>query len=194
MGYARYPFRDFETYFRIVIGLDEDNIQLILKQNSSNFVTYELSPRFYTIKDSSEAVYTLGHYEGTLKFGYDDITWKTEFILTRFGSTFGTLRFDHNTSFKSLLKITPNWAYEPTNAIHADTPDVYTSDKTLNLNTLDKIHLKCEIIDGSVVNGLVQQILFSFVLDETSGNKLFCQPKTIRYKKNRTVLNTITFS
>ena len=32
MGYARSPIRDFESYFRIVVGLDEDDIQLILKQ------------------------------------------------------------------------------------------------------------------------------------------------------------------
>ena len=34
MGYARSPFRDFESYLAIVIGLDEDDIQLILKQYS----------------------------------------------------------------------------------------------------------------------------------------------------------------
>ena len=27
MGYARSPFRDFENYLRIVVGLDEDDIQ-----------------------------------------------------------------------------------------------------------------------------------------------------------------------
>ena len=31
-GYARYSFRDFESYLRIEVGLDEDDIQLILKQ------------------------------------------------------------------------------------------------------------------------------------------------------------------
>ena len=66
MGYARSPFRDFESYLRIVVGLDEGDIQLILKQNNSNFVTYELSPGIYTIKDISEAVYTMGDHEGTL--------------------------------------------------------------------------------------------------------------------------------
>ena len=29
--YARSPFRDFESYLRIVVGLDENDIQLILK-------------------------------------------------------------------------------------------------------------------------------------------------------------------
>ena len=32
-GYARSPVRDFESYLRIIVGLDEDDIQLILKQH-----------------------------------------------------------------------------------------------------------------------------------------------------------------
>ena len=50
MGYARSPFRDFESYLRIVVGLDEDDIQLILKQYNSKFVTYKLTPGIYTNK------------------------------------------------------------------------------------------------------------------------------------------------
>ena len=42
MGYARSPFRDFESYLRIVIGLHEDDIQMILEQYNANFVTYEI--------------------------------------------------------------------------------------------------------------------------------------------------------
>ena len=56
MGYARSPFRDFESYFRNVVGLDEDDFQLILKQNNSNFVSYKLEPGIYSINDFSEAV------------------------------------------------------------------------------------------------------------------------------------------
>ena len=32
LGYARPPFRGFESYFRVVVDLDEDVIQIILKQ------------------------------------------------------------------------------------------------------------------------------------------------------------------
>ena len=54
--------------------------------------------------------------------------------------------------------------------------------------------MKCDCIDGSVVNGIREPILFSFVLDKPSGYKVFCQPETIHYKKiNKSVLNTITF-
>ena len=54
--------------------------------------------------------------------------------------------------------------------------------------------MKCDIIDGSVVNGLRQPILYSFVLDKKPGYKMFSEPETIHYKKiNKFVLNTITF-
>ena len=97
---ARSPFRDFESYLRIVIGLDEDDIQLILKQYNTNFVvTYELDPGIYSIEDISKLVHTMREHEGTLEIEYDDISMKTKLILTRFGSFFGTLRFDE----KSLI-------------------------------------------------------------------------------------------
>ena len=65
MGYARSPFRDFGSYLRIVVGMDDHDIQLILKPCNSNFVTYEITPGIYSIEDVSEAVYTMGDHEGT---------------------------------------------------------------------------------------------------------------------------------
>ena len=194
MGYARFSFRDFESYLRIVVGLDEDDIQLILNQYNANFVTYELYPGIYTIEDLQEAVYLPGDHEGTLQIEYDDLNEKTKLILTRFGSTFGTLRFDEKSFFDSLLDFTPFWDYKPTNAIHADSPGVFTSGKILNLNIISEIHLKCDCIEGSFVNGVREPILFSFVLDKSSGYKVLCEPETILYKKViRSVLNTTTF-
>ena len=185
-GYANSSFRDFESYLRIFVGLEEDNIQLILKQYNEKFVTYELDPGNYTIEDLQKAVYPLGDHEGTLQIGYDDLNKKVKLDLTRFGGTFGTLRFDEKSFFHTLLGFTPYLDYKP---------GVYTSNKIiLKLNTINKIHLKCDIIDGSIQDGIRQPILFSFVLDKPSGYKVFCQPETIHYKKiNKSVLNTITF-
>ena len=47
MGYARSLFRDFESYFRNEVGLNEDDIQLILIRYNSKFITYETSPGIY---------------------------------------------------------------------------------------------------------------------------------------------------
>ena len=87
----------------------------------------------------------------------------------------GTLRFDERCFFHTLLGFTPYWDYKPSG--------VYTSDKTLNLNTINKIHLKCDCIDGSIQDGIRQPILFSFVLDKKPGLKIFYEPEIIHYKK-----------
>ena len=56
------------------------------------------------------------------------------------------------------MGFTPYWDYKPTNEFLADSLSVYTSDKTLNLYTMAKIHLKCDVIDGSILDGLRQCI------------------------------------
>ena len=131
MGYARSPIRDFESYLRILVGLDEEDIQLILKQYNSNIVSYEVPTRVYTIEDISEAVYTKGDHEGTLQIEYNKNTMKTKPILTRLGGTFAKLRFDEKNFFNTLLGFTPYWDYKPSNTVHADSPGVYTSNKII---------------------------------------------------------------
>ena len=52
----------------------------------------------------------------------------------------------------------------------------------------------CGIISGSIVSGLRQPILFSFLSDKPTVNKGFREPETIHYKKvNKSVLRTFTF-
>ena len=198
-GYSASSFRDFESYLRLVIGLDEKDIQLILKEYNSHFITYELTPGIYTIKDFSNAIQTFSGHEGTIQLEYDDISMRATIVL-KFKSektmfALGTLRFDKQSFFHTFLGFSPYWDYKPTNSSHVLISGVYPSDKIiLNLNTIDKIHLKCDCIDGSIQNGVRQPILFSFVLDKPSGYKVFCEPETIHYKKiNKSVLNTITF-
>ena len=189
LNYSRSQFRDFET-LRIRVGLDEEDIQLILKEYNSHFKTYELSPGIYTIKDILDVVQTFSCHSDIIEIEYNDISMKTKIFLKyndwreNFGS--GTLRFDKKSFFHTLLGHDPYFDYK--------VPGVYTSDKILNLNITNKIHLKCDCIDGNIQNGLRQPILYSFVLDKPSGYKIFCEPETIHYKKiNKSVLNTITF-
>ena len=53
--------------------------------------------------------------------------------------------------------------------------------------------MKCDVFDGSVVNGFRQPILFSFLLDKPAGYKVCCQPENCHYKRiNESVLNTIS--
>ena len=74
----------------------------------------------------------MGDHDGTLKIEYYDITMKTKLVLTRLGGTCGTLRLDEKSLFNTLLNVTLYWDYKPTNAVHADSAGVYTSDKFFN--------------------------------------------------------------
>ena len=190
LGYSASPFRDFESYLRLVIGLDEEDIQLILKEYNSHFITYELTPGIYTIQDISDAIQTFSGHEETIQLEYDDISMRTTIVLKfkneKVKFALGTLRFDKQSFFHTLLGFSPYWDYKPNNSNHVLIPGVYLIDKIiLYLNTIDKIHLKCDCIDGSIQDGVRQAILFSFVLDKPSGYKVFCEPETIHYKKKQ---------
>ena len=78
--YYRSPYREFETFRRLAVAFDEEDIQLILRQCQSHFVTYEISPGLYTIEDIAEAVYTKGDHERTMEVENDDISMKTKLI------------------------------------------------------------------------------------------------------------------
>ena len=56
---------------------------------------------------------------------------------------------------------TPLWNYEHYSE--------YISQKIVNLSSTNKIHLKCDAFDGSIKSGIRQHIVFSFILDKTSG-------------------------
>ena len=108
---------------------------------------------------------------------------KTELIV---GVGIIGLKFDEQSFFSNMFGFTPGWDYKHYNK--------YISQKILNLGNTNKIHLRCGLIDGSVVNGLKQPMLYSFILDKLPGYKVFCEPETIHYKKiNKNILNTITF-
>ena len=80
MGYAQSSFGDFKSHLRIVVGLDEDDNQQILKQNISYFFICEKPPGFCFIKDLLETIYTMGNDEETLQIEYDDFSMKTKII------------------------------------------------------------------------------------------------------------------
>ena len=187
---ARYTssvFQDFESFLRTQIDLVEDDIKLVLDEYNSSFITCELDPGIYTFKDISEALFNILQSDcpgdcNVIVIEYDDINMKTKLVVQ---SGIIAIRFDEKSFFSTILGFTPGWDYKHYNK--------YISQKIVNLSNTNKIHLKCDVIDGSVVNGLRQSILYSFVLDKKPGYKVFSEPETIHYKKiNKSVLDTIT--
>ena len=63
------------------------------------------------------------------------------------------------------------------------------------ISTTDKVHLKCDWVDGSIVNGMREQILFSFNLSAPPGYGIIEEPNSVLYKKiNKTRLDNVQFS
>ena len=186
--YTSSVFQEFESFLRTQIDLIEDDIKLVLDEYNSSFITYELEPGIYTFKDISEALSNILQPEypepsNAINFEVDDITRNTKLVVI---SGIIAIRFDEKSFFSTVLGFTPGWDYKHYNN--------YISQKIVNLSSPNKIHLKCDVIDGSIQDGIQKPILFSFVLDKPSGYKSFCGPETIHYKKiNESVLNTITF-
>ena len=186
--YTSSVFQDFESFLRTQIDLVEEDIKLVLDEYNSNFLTYELAPGIYSYRDIAEAVFYIlqSDYPQSnceILIRLDDITRKTKLVVR---SGIIAIRFDEKSFFSTILGFTPGWDYKHYNQ--------YLSQKIVNLSSTNKIHLKCDAIDGSVVDGVRQPILYSFVLDKPAGYKVFSEPETIHYKKiNKSVLNTITF-
>ena len=187
-GYTRSVFQDFESYLRTEVDLVEDDVKLFLDEYISSFITYELNPGIYTFKDITEALFNILQSEcpgpsNVIDIDFDNITMKTILFVK---SGIIAIRFDEKSFFSTVLGFTSGWDYKHYNE--------YASQKILNLGSTNKIHLKGDVIDGSVVNALRQPILFSIVLDKLTRYKVFCEPETIHYKKiNISVLNNITF-
>ena len=56
------------------------------------------------------------------------------------------IRFDEISFFSTILGFASGWDYKHYNK--------YTSQKIVNLGSTNKIHLKCDVSDGSIVSGL----------------------------------------
>ena len=151
----------------------EDEIRLVLDDYKSSFITHDILPGIYTFKGFSDVLlrYLQFEFDGddnAINIEFDHTTMKTKLDVKP-----GNLarRFDAKSFFSSILSFNPHWDYKHYNE--------YISQKYLNLSTINKIHIKCDFNDSSVVNAVREIILFSFILNLSAGYKVFCGPETI---------------
>ena len=181
-GYPSSVIQEFESFLRTEIDLVENVIRLVLDRYKSSFSTYELQPCIHTSKDLSEALFNILQLEypessSEIVIEFDHITRQTKLVVKP--SIVATKNNDKS-FFNTNLVFTPGWDYK-----HYDE---YISQKFVNLSSTNKIHLKCDVIDGSIVGGLRQLKICSFVLDKLPGYKVFSEPETIHYRKTKQII------
>ena len=177
--YTRPEFQNSRSFLRTQNDLVEDDIKLVLDECNSSFITYEISPGIYTFKDISETLFKIPQTENpglsnAIDIEFDDDNMKFNLVVN---PGIKAIRFDDKSFFNTILGFNNDWDYKHYKE--------YISQKIFNLSNTKKIDLKCDVIDSSVVNGMRQPILYSFVLDKKPGYKVFREPETIQYKKRK---------
>ena len=144
-----------------------------------NFFTYEMKPGKYNFEDLSKALFNFlqteyPHCNSGIDNEFDDITTETKLVVI---SVIILIRFDEKSFFHIFIGSNHGCDYKH----HHE----YMSQKFVTLSTTNKIHLKCDFIDGNILSGIRQPVLFSFVLDKLPGYKVFSEPETTHYKKKQ---------
>ena len=148
----------------------------------SNCLGIEIPPGAYELNDISntiqqEFINSWGFYSD-FKFNIEADTMSMKSVLTTSYSIY------FNSELNTLLGFT-NKGY---------TAGTHISEKPVMITTTDKVHLKCDCVDGSIVNGIREQILFSFNLSAPPGYKILKDPNIILFKKiNKTRLDSNQF-
>ena len=130
----------------------------------NDFVEIELTPGVYELVDINRIMkQKLSDSDFEFEFNIEADTISMKSVLT----TSNPIYF--NSKLNELLGFT-NTHYIEGNHI---------SEKPVMITTTDKVHLKCDCVDGSIVNGIREQILFSFILCAPPGYKIIKEPNII---------------
>ena len=107
-----------------------------------------------------------------------------------------TLIFTKKSFFYTILGITRSRSYplDDIDGFYQLRTGWCKSDRPINITGIDKIHLRCDCINGSIVNGIREPNLYSFALSSPPGHKIYKEPRIKHFKKiNKSVLSHIRF-
>ena len=120
----------------------------------------------------------------------DDVRLKPNFEINQ------TLVFTEMSLFYTVLGFTRSRSYplDDIDGFYQLIAGSYKSDRPINITGINKIHLKCDCINGSIGNGVREPILYSFALSSPPGHKIYKEPRIKLFKKvNKSVLSLVTF-
>ena len=107
-----------------------------------------------------------------------------------------TVIFTNKNFFYTILGFTQSHSYplDDMDGFYQLIAGSYKSDKPINITGIDKVLLKADCIQGSIVNGVREPILESFALSLPPGQKSYEEPKIKLFKKvNKSVLSHVNF-
>ena len=184
-------YNDLEDLvYRMRLSYDEIMDILDLKYIPTKRTGYSLNPGIYEVVDLNNTLNYILPNNVKVNITIDDIRLNSNLKINQ------TLIFTKRSFFYTILGFTQSRSY-PLDDIDSHYQLIsgsYISDKPINITGIDKVHLKCDCIQGSIVNGVREPILFSFALSSPPGHKIYKEPRVKLFKKvNKSVLSHITF-
>ena len=178
-----------DLVYRMQLTYDEIIDVLDLKYISTKTIGFSLDPGIYETVDLNNTLKYILPDNVKINITIDDIRLKSNL------KTNQTLLFTKKSFFHTILGFTQSRSYplEDVEGFYQLIPGLYKSDKPINITGIDKIHLKTDCIQGSIVNGIREPILYSFALSSPPGHKIYKEPRIKLFKKiNKSVLSHIT--
>ena len=184
-------FIDLEDMvYRFQLTYDEIMDVLDLKYIPTKRTGYSLDPGIYEADDLNNTLKYIFPDNVKINIKIDDIRLKSNLKINQ------TLIFTEKSFFYTILGFTQSRFYplDDIDGFYQIIAGSYKSDKPINISGIDKVHLKCDCIQGSIVNGIRESILYSFALSSPPGHKIYKEPRVRLFKKiNKSVLSHITF-
>ena len=173
-------YNDLEDLvYRMQLTLDEIIDVLDLIYISTKRIGYSLNTSIYEIVDLNNTLKYILPDNVKLSVAIDDIRLKSNLKINQ------TLIFTEKSFFYTILGFTQSHSYplDDMDGFYQSIAGSYKSDKPFNITGIDKIHLKCDCIQGSIVNGIREPILYSFALSSHPGHKIHKEPRIKLFKK-----------
>ena len=149
-----------------------------------------LNPGIHEVADLNKTLnYILPHIV-KISVTIDDVRKKSNLRTNQ------TLIFTNKSFFYTILGFTQSRSYplDDIDGFYQLISGSYQSDRPINISRIDKIHIKCGCVQGSIVNGIREPLLYSFALSSSPGHKIYKEPRIKLFKKvNKAVLSHVTF-
>ena len=184
-------YKDLEDLvYRMRLRYNEIMDRLDLNYISTKRIGYSLDPGIYEIVDLNNTLKHILPDNVKVNITIDDIRLKSNLKFNL------TLIFTEKSFFYTILGFTQSRSYplDDIDGFYQIIAGSYKSDRPINITGIDKTPLKCDCIQGSIVNGIREPILYSFALSSPPGHKIYKEPRVKLFKKiNKSVLSHITF-
>ena len=173
-------YNDLEDLVHSIrLSYDEIIEILDLEYVSTKRTGYSLNPGIYELNDLNKTLKHILPDNVKLSVTIDDIRLKTNL------KTNQTSIFTGKSFFYTILGFTRSRSYplDDIDGFYQLIAGSYESHKPINITGIAKIHLKADCIQGSIVNGKREPILYSFALSSPPGHKIHKEPR-VKLLKN----------